>query len=105
MHGQPAQSPASSVRGLALGALLEEGLPGWLQTIATALDATPVAVARTATTNGAQPFSAQRTAHHASSLVPPARQQEIAMVLANLVLSRKHLTPPIGRIGPGGTRC
>lgn len=111
------------MRGLALATLLEEGLPAWLHAIASALDALLEAIPGAGICADAVDgpandgidgierdlaFHVSLTASTGSSLVPPVHQQEIAMLLANLALSRKypaHGPQRSDRRDHGGTRC
>lgn len=107
LRGQPAQSAEFSIRGLALATLLESGLPGWLQMIAPTVDATPSAANRVDTADApAKCGPAFPALPRTNSLATPASEQEIAMLLANLVLSRKRPADRSDRLlAHGGTRC
>jgi hypothetical protein len=103
--------PGPSVRSLALMTLLDEGLPAWLDAIAGALPATSTALARAEAGDAGRsgpgvgcptPDASQGP----TTLVATDRQYALAVLLANLVLSRHR--PPLagsGRLDHGGARC
>jgi len=77
-----------SVRDLALGTLLEDGLPGWLHAIAGALAAATAVLPRVPEAPAARTSTCHESPMGTAPVLPPNLRQEIAIVLANLVLSR-----------------
>ncbi len=100
-----------SVRSLALPTLLDEGVPAWLHALASALPATPTAPARADAADARRHGTGVGCptpdgSWSATTLVPTDRHDAIAVLLANLVLSRHQLPQAgSGRRDRGGTRC
>ena len=91
------------VRDLSLATLLDEGLAAWLHAITPALCAAPAPIVSAAP---AVAFPMPDGLGLASEIVPAAHHHDLAMVLANLVLSTRCTAhPSSGRPDHGDPRC
>ena len=88
--GDAAQrEPGAQPRGVGLGLLLREGMPGWLKAIDAAIRASPAQ--RTADTSSAPPTERRAEISGAAPWLAGATRQDIAALLTSLVLSTRRV--------------
>ncbi len=83
---------ASPARGIGLALLLREGVPGWLKAVHAVLRASLAAPASGVSASGLRPALEGCVEDGAVPSFAHARQHDITILLASLVLSTRH--PP-----------